>query len=84
MPSPTPTPQKIKGKKENISPTSQRGCLTPGKTCKPYSLKKSYTPANFKAFIQHSRRVQSITKRSREEWGKMLNHSGFPVISVSL
>lgn len=33
-------------------------------------------------FIQHSRRVQSITKRSREEWGKMLNHSGFPDISV--
>lgn len=61
--------KKIKGKKENISPTPHRVCLTPGKTCKSYSLKK-YTPANFKAFIQHSCRAQSITKRLREEWEK--------------
>lgn len=75
MPSPIPTPRKKQ--KKNISPIPHRGCLIPGKTCKSYSLKK-YTPANFKAFIQHSRRAQMITKRSREAWGKCWINLGSP------
>lgn len=65
---PLSPPQK-KIKKENIFLIPHRGCLTPGKTCKSYVLKK-HSPAIFKAFIQHSRRTQSINKRSRKEWGK--------------
>lgn len=71
-------------RKENISLIPHRGCLNSWQDMQIIFAKKKYTPANFKAFIQHSRRALSKTKRSREEQGKMLNHSGFPVISVSL
>lgn len=83
MPSPIPTPQKIKGKKEKFSPTPHRGCLTPGKTCKSYSLKKIHPcklQGIYPAFSQGSKYNQKI----KGGVGEMLNHSGFPVISVSL
>lgn len=84
MPSPIPTPQKIKGKERKYFPNIPQRLLNSWQDMQIIFAKKKIHPCKLQGIYPAFSQGSKYNQRLREEWGKMVNHSGFPVISVSL